>query len=72
MNSPRVQKCLDRARYCEHAASVVTSPGAIATFLGAARSWREMAEEYGKRERIEALIRDRYPGLLGPAYDQAS
>jgi hypothetical protein len=31
-----------------------------------------MAEEYGKRERIEALIRDRYPGLLGPAYDQAS
>jgi hypothetical protein len=66
-NSARVQKCLDRARYCEHAASIVTSTGARATFLEAARSWREMAEQYRKRERIEALISDRYPGLLGAA-----
>jgi hypothetical protein len=44
--SPRVQKCLDRAEYCERAASILTSPKAIATFLQAARSWREMAEQY--------------------------
>ena len=44
--SPRVQKCLDRAEYCERAASILTSPNAIATFLRSARSWREMAEQY--------------------------
>jgi hypothetical protein len=44
--SPRVQKCLDRAEYCERAASILTSPGAVATFLQAARSWRDMAEQY--------------------------
>src|SRR5215467_15582932 len=44
--SPRVQKCLDRAEYCQRAASIVTSPNAIATFLRSARSWREMAEQY--------------------------
>ena len=44
--SPRVQKCLDRAEYCERAASILTSPYAIATFLQAARSWRGMAEQY--------------------------
>jgi hypothetical protein len=44
--SPRVQKCLDRAEYCERAASILTSPNAVATFLKAARSWREMAEQY--------------------------
>ena len=44
--SPRVQKCLDRAEYCERAASILTSPNAVATFLRAARSWREMAEQY--------------------------
>jgi hypothetical protein len=56
INSPRVQKCIDRAQYCEQAASVVTSHGAKATFLAAARTWREMAEGYRERERIEALI----------------
>ena len=44
--SPRVQKCLDRAEYCERAASILTSPKAIATFLRAARSWREIGERY--------------------------
>src|SRR6516162_10023810 len=44
--SPRVQKCLDRAEYCERAASILTSPNAIATFRRSARSWREMAEQY--------------------------
>src|SRR5262245_33599149 len=27
--SPRVQKCLDRAEYCERAASILTSPNAV-------------------------------------------
>ena len=44
--SPRVQKCLDRAEYCERAASILTSPNAVATFLQPARSWREIGERY--------------------------
>ena len=51
--SPRVQKCLDRAEYCERAASILTSPKAIATFLRAAVSWREMGEQY----RLLATVR---------------
>ena len=51
--SPRVQKCLDRAEYCERAASILTGPNAVATFLQAARSWREMAEQY----RLMATVR---------------
>ena len=51
--SRRVQKCLDRAEYCERAASILTSPNAVATFLRAARSWREMAEQY----RLMATVR---------------
>jgi hypothetical protein len=62
MNSPRVQKCLDRAECCERAASILASPNAIATFLRAARSWREMAKQYRQRERTEALISARCPG----------
>ena len=50
MNSPRVQKCLDRAEHFERATSILTSPDVIATFLRAARSWREMAEQYRERE----------------------
>ena len=50
MNSPRVQKCLDRAEHFEQATSILTSPDAIATFLRAARSWREMVEQYRERE----------------------
>jgi hypothetical protein len=68
VTSPRVQKCLDRAQYCEEAASVVTTDSAKATFVWAARSWREMAERYAERERIEAVINARHPGLLGADY----
>ena len=60
MNSPRVQKCLDRAEHFEQATSILTSPDAIATFLRAARSWREMAEQYklmGTVRQIHQLCR---------------
>ena len=51
--SPRV---LDRAEYCERAASILMSPNAIATFLQAARSWREMAEQYREQERARGTF----------------
>ena len=54
--SPRVQKCLDRAEYCERAASILMSPNAIATSLQAARSWREMAEQYREQERARGTF----------------
>ena len=54
--SPRVQKCVDRAEYCERAASILTSPEAIATFLRAARSWREMGEQYRAQERAKGTF----------------
>ena len=60
--SPRVQKCLDRAEYCERAASILTSPNAIATFLQAARSWREMAEQY----RLMATVRQIHSFVEAP------
>ena len=62
--SPRVQKCLDRAEYCERAASILTSPNAIATFLQAARSWREMAEQH----RLMATVRQIHRLCRGPGY----
>jgi hypothetical protein len=62
--SPRVQKCLDRAEYCERAASILTSPNAVATFLRAARSWREMAEQY----RLMATVRQIHQLCGGPGY----
>jgi hypothetical protein len=54
--SPRVQKCLDRAEFCQRAASILTSPKAIATFLRAARSWREMGEQYREQERARGTF----------------
>ena len=62
--SPRVQKCLDRAEYCERAASILTSPNAIATFLRSARSWREMAEQY----RLMATVGRIHQLCRGPGY----
>jgi hypothetical protein len=70
--SPRVQKCLDRAEYCERAASILTSPKAIATFLRAARSWREMGEQYrlmGTVGRIHQLCRGTGYGDRGETGD---
>jgi hypothetical protein len=52
--STHIQKYLDLAKHCEWAASIVTSPDAIAAFLRAARSWHEMAEQERERERAEA------------------
>ena len=51
--SPHIQNYLDLAEYCERAATMVTSPDAIATFLRAARNWHEMAEQDRERERAE-------------------
>ena len=66
---PRVQKCLDRAEYCERAASILTSPNAIATFLQAARSWREMGEQY----RLMATVGRIHQLCRGTGYgDQTS
>ena len=62
--SPRVQKCLDRAEYCERAASILTSPNAVATFLQAARSWREMGEQY----RLMATVGRIHQLCRGPGY----
>ena len=62
--SPGVQKCLDRAEYCERAASILTSPNAVATFLQAARSWREMAEQY----RLMATVGRIHQLCRGPGY----
>ena len=62
--SPRVQKCLDRAEYCERAASILASPNAVATFLQAARSWREMAEQY----RLMGTVRQIHDLCRGTGY----
>ena len=51
--SPRVQKCLDRAEYCERAASILTSPNAVGSYRplvagvrwpNSTGSWRQSAK----------------------------
>ena len=49
-------QCLDRAEHCERAASILRSPNAVSTFLQAARSWREMAEQYREQERARGTF----------------
>jgi hypothetical protein len=50
-DSIRLQKYLDSARQCEELASTVITDDAKASFLNAARRWRDLAEEMEKVER---------------------
>ena len=43
VNSPRVQRCLDKAAYCREMAAVATDCTAKAAFEDAACCWRELA-----------------------------
>jgi hypothetical protein len=49
MKSPQVQKCLDKAAYCERMAAIASDRDARQQFAEVAKQWHQLAKQ------IEAL-----------------
>jgi len=59
MNSPRVQRLLERAEWCEVEATRAETPEAEWTFRDLADQWRDLAKQIRRLEQERATERNR-------------
>ena len=62
MKSPQVQKCLEKAAYCEHMARIVSDADARLQFAEVAKQWQHLAKQTEELESEQATL----PQTKGP------
>ena len=59
MKSPQVQRCLDKAAYCERMAAIASDADASLQFAEVAKQWQHLAKQIEELEAEQATLPQR-------------